>query len=221
MFLKFSITDMELLRKQLVCESSMVVVGSGDKHMRISRRHRERLLVTQSFVDKTIIDEIAYFVNLHARHQPFASHSSSLAMGKMRKPSASWSVISDNKDRERKRMISGASIASSIDMQREVLFGDNGSMFLDDSGMSSDSRATPTLDLGFASTPTTVKKRKKSGENAAGERSTKKVKTDKGKKASSIAGIPPAPVALVALPGPSTSVTGKFGFAQVIAFLLN
>lgn len=48
----YSVTDMELLRKQLNCESSMVVVGCGDKNLRISRYHRSRLLVTQSYVDK-------------------------------------------------------------------------------------------------------------------------------------------------------------------------
>jgi hypothetical protein len=63
-----NITEMELLREQLNCESSMVVIGSGDHNLRINRNHRQRLLVTQSFVDKSIVDEIKCFINLHSKH---------------------------------------------------------------------------------------------------------------------------------------------------------
>ncbi|CAL8137948.1 unnamed protein product [Orchesella dallaii] len=63
-----SLTDMELFRRRLACETSLVVVGSGNENLYVSRAHREKLLVTQSFVDKNIMDEIAYFVNLHSKH---------------------------------------------------------------------------------------------------------------------------------------------------------
>lgn len=63
-----SLTDMELFRKRLACETSLVVVGSGNENLYVSRDHREKLLITQSYVDKTVMDEIAYFVNLHSKH---------------------------------------------------------------------------------------------------------------------------------------------------------
>lgn len=41
----------------------IVAIKSGDDYLRVSRHHRQRLLVTQSYVDKCIVDEIATFVN--------------------------------------------------------------------------------------------------------------------------------------------------------------
>lgn len=59
---------MELFRRKLTCETSLVVVGSGNENLYVCRDHREKLYVTQTYVDKTVMDEIAYFVNLHSKH---------------------------------------------------------------------------------------------------------------------------------------------------------
>ncbi|ODN03015.1 KAT8 regulatory NSL complex subunit 3 [Orchesella cincta] len=76
-----SLTDMELFRRRLPCETSLVVVGSGNENLYLSRAHREKLLTTQSYVDKTIMDEIAYFVNLHSKHnQTSATITTNISM---------------------------------------------------------------------------------------------------------------------------------------------
>jgi len=41
----------------------IVAIKSADEYLRVSRHHRKRLLVTQSYVDKCIVDEISLFVN--------------------------------------------------------------------------------------------------------------------------------------------------------------
>lgn len=59
---------MELFRRRLACETSLVVIGSGNENLYVARDCREKLYVTQSYVDKTVMDEMAYFVNLHSKH---------------------------------------------------------------------------------------------------------------------------------------------------------
>jgi hypothetical protein len=107
---------MELLRKQLNCESSMVVVGSGNKNLRISRYHRQHLLVTQLYVDKCIVDEIGYFISLHSKHQQISGMApferAILAKG----PRKSFVGVKE-KEINRKRMTSAGSCASSIDVK--------------------------------------------------------------------------------------------------------
>lgn len=178
---------MELLRKQLSCESSMVVIGSGDKNLRISRYHRQRLLITQSWVDKCLLDEMAYFINLHSKH-------SSVAMIQ-RHPGLKMTVKQrqvSEKGKEnaavRNRMISTGSTASGSFYSGQdvkllskpgdgsltgfVPFGEG----LDDSGSGASSlNLTPKGEKG--------KKRKGSGKDG-GEQKSKKIKMEKIKRPS-------------------------------------
>ena len=62
---------MESFRKELDCETSLVVIGCGDDFLRVGQIHRKRLLITQSFVDKNIVEEISYFITLHTTHNTF------------------------------------------------------------------------------------------------------------------------------------------------------
>jgi len=86
-----NITEMELLRKQLNCETSMVIIGCGDHNLRVSRYHREKLLVTQSYIDKCIVDEIKNFINLHSNHSQVLSVSKSEKLSK--KPSKKNTIL--------------------------------------------------------------------------------------------------------------------------------
>ena len=55
---------MDKFRRDLSLQSNaaIVVVKSGDEYLKVGRHHRKMLLVTQSYVDKSITDEIAQFV---------------------------------------------------------------------------------------------------------------------------------------------------------------
>ncbi|CAG7819388.1 unnamed protein product [Allacma fusca] len=57
-----SITDMEIFRKGLSCINGLSVICQADTYLRVTNYHQKRLFVTQSYVDKCIIDEIAWFL---------------------------------------------------------------------------------------------------------------------------------------------------------------
>ncbi|GLV31125.1 Reduction in Cnn dots 1 [Carabus blaptoides fortunei] len=54
--------DMEDLRERMRVETGLIVVGSGDDNLRISKSKRRADGITQSIVDRCILDEIAEFL---------------------------------------------------------------------------------------------------------------------------------------------------------------
>ena len=54
--------DLEDLREKMLVETSLVVVGTADDHLRISTAKKTSEGITQSMVDRCILDEIGDFV---------------------------------------------------------------------------------------------------------------------------------------------------------------
>lgn len=57
-----STDDLEDLREKMLVETSLVVVGTADDHLRISTSKKILEGITQSMVDKCILDEIGDFI---------------------------------------------------------------------------------------------------------------------------------------------------------------
>lgn len=94
---------MELFRRRMACETSLVVVGSGNENLYVPRDHREKLLVTQSYIDKTVMDEIAYFVNLHSKHNQIIAPHMSMKHAQFSKSQGSSDMSSTKKPRVKRR----------------------------------------------------------------------------------------------------------------------
>ncbi|KAF7993334.1 hypothetical protein HCN44_006394 [Aphidius gifuensis] len=56
------VNDVEELREKMPNETSLIVIGTGDDHLRISRNKKTLEGITQSIVDRCIIDEISDFI---------------------------------------------------------------------------------------------------------------------------------------------------------------
>ncbi|KAK9871346.1 hypothetical protein WA026_011612 [Henosepilachna vigintioctopunctata] len=55
--------DMEDLRERMRVETGLVVVGSADNYLRISKKKKKAEGITQSVVDRCIVDEIGEFIS--------------------------------------------------------------------------------------------------------------------------------------------------------------
>ena len=53
---------MEIFRKDLSCLNALSVVCHADSLLRVTNYHQKRLLVTQSYIDKCIVEEISWFL---------------------------------------------------------------------------------------------------------------------------------------------------------------
>ena len=54
--------DIEYLRERLSVETGLIIVGSADNNLRMSKRKKRQECVTQSMVDQSIMDEIREFL---------------------------------------------------------------------------------------------------------------------------------------------------------------
>lgn len=80
--------DLEDLREKLLVETSLVVVGTADDHLRISTSKKILEGITQSMVDRCILDEIGDFVGsilLQPHPLPLRSTSATNCDGKNKK----------------------------------------------------------------------------------------------------------------------------------------
>lgn len=67
---KSSQEELESLREQMIAETSLVVVGSADDSLRVSKTKRQIEGVTQTMVDNMVMDEIAEFLTTSLINPP-------------------------------------------------------------------------------------------------------------------------------------------------------
>ena len=58
-----STDDIEDIREKMGVETGLVIVGGADDQLRLTTRKKKAELVTQSMVDKSIIDQIKNFLS--------------------------------------------------------------------------------------------------------------------------------------------------------------
>lgn len=116
--------DLEDIREKMLVETSLVVVGTADDHLRVSTRKKVAEGITQSMVDRCILDEIGDFVAsiLLQPHplplRPASSYDNAVRPikkeARKRKNSTSSSVDSETNSPNVKKSRLGTGVSSSI-----------------------------------------------------------------------------------------------------------
>lgn len=105
----FSQEELESLREKMIAETSLVVVGSADDSLRVSKTKRQIEGVTQTMVDNMVMDEIAEFLTTSLINPP-GTRQQNVTNGQQRIGTLSTTNMNFN----RKRKISQSSDSDNI-----------------------------------------------------------------------------------------------------------
>lgn len=96
--------DLENMRERMRAETSLVIVGGADDYLRVSHAKKKLEGITQTMVDRCLLDEISEFLaSILARHSSHLFDSSYTSMGSTN--SSDSTVYKDSRKRKRKPLM--------------------------------------------------------------------------------------------------------------------